>query len=156
MDVEVDAKGSLFVISLATWRMRLISLGEIIGSDLAVVKCEAKQCQLDEAETRRLLSALNTPEDLEYAASLSSDGLELFYTSMRLADLESGRIRSSIWRSVRQRVQDPFGPPKMISSIGSDSFVEGPSISPDRRTLYYHERSGKTSRLMAVRRELSE
>ena len=40
----------------------------------------------------------------------------------------------------------------MVASIGDRDFVEGPALTDDGRTLYYHKRVGQKFRLFRVRR----
>jgi hypothetical protein len=94
---------------------------------------------------------INTP-DLDYAASISADGLELFFTRFSLADFKARRIRSKIMRATRKNVLDAFGKPEVIESIGQSDFVEGPAISSDGKALYYHKHSGKKFRIYKVTR----
>lgn len=80
----------------------------------------------------RLLAAVNTPA-LEYAPSIASSGLELFFT--RYADGTLG-----IYRSVRWRADAPFEAPQRVRGI--DGIVEAPALSGDGRTLYFHRKDG--------------
>ena len=96
---------------------------------------------------------INT-SDLEYAASISSDGLELFFTRLSLADLKAGKIRSKIMRSKRTSLSDTFSKPIQIEAIGSSDFVEGPAISGDAKDLYYHIHEGDKFRLYKLIRDI--
>ena len=71
--------------------------------------------------------------ELQYAASISADGLELFFT--RIHKIEPN-AEPRIWRAVRKSTRDPFEPPELISAI--QGFAEGPTLSPDGLSLYYH------------------
>lgn len=90
-----------------------------------------------------ILAAIRTPA-LEYAPSISADGLELYFT--RLED-ES----PVILHSTRQEAEASFGPPEPVPGI-APGFVEGPSISGDGRTLYFHRLDGDTFRIYCVTR----
>lgn len=95
------------------------------------------------------MANINT-EDLEYAASISNDGLKLFFTRLSAADLASGNIRSSIMFSTRPFISAPFGLPEIVGPIGTSDFVEGPSISGDGKELFYHKRENKKFGLYKV------
>lgn len=82
-------------------------------------------------DSAAILVRVNTAEDLEYAATLSADGLELFFTRLDL-----GTMQARIYRSTRSRITDAFGAPRVVSAIAS--FAEGPALSPDGKSLYYH------------------
>jgi hypothetical protein len=77
-----------------------------------------------------IMANVNTSK-LEYAPAISGDGLELFFTRLDPATSE-GRI----YQATRPDTTSPFGPPKLVDAI--DGFVEGPALSPDERSLYYH------------------
>jgi hypothetical protein len=89
-----------------------------------------------------LLANVNT-DALEYAPSVSANGLELFFT--RRAD-----ALPAIYRSVRCRVDAPFGVPEPVDAI--DGFAEAPSLSGDGRSLYYHRRDGDRFAIYRVTR----
>jgi WD40-like Beta Propeller Repeat len=80
------------------------------------------------AESAELLKSINT-DALEYAACISSDELELFFTRV-------GKNGPAIYRAIRKKVTQPFDPPERVAAIRG--FVEAPALSPDGRSLYYH------------------
>jgi len=98
-----------------------------------------------------VLARINT-RDLEYAASISADGLEIFFTRLPEAGIAAGNVRSHIMRATRTSRTAAFGEPSIIDVIGTSDFVEGPAITPDGRTLYYHKRDGDKFRLYKVTR----
>ena len=55
-------------------------------------------------------------------------------------------------RATRTSNTEAFGEPSVVNAIGTNDFVEGPSIAPDGRTLYYHKREGDKFRLYKVTR----
>ena len=81
-----------------------------------------------------ILAQVNT-DALDYAPSISEDGRELFFTRL---DRTDGLPQPAIYRAVRYNTQDPFGLPEKISAI--NGFVEGPTLSADGHSLYYHKR----------------
>jgi hypothetical protein len=151
MGVEITADGDIAFFSRATWKLKGISLGGIIGSELLFARKLGEEFLYDEREARRVLATINT-QDLEYAASISADGLELFFTRLSVESIASGNVRSSIMRATRASDTEAFGEPTIIESIGTSDFVEGPAIAPDGRTLYYHKRKGDKFRLYKVSR----
>jgi len=91
-----------------------------------------------------IMTNLNTA-DLEYAPAISTNGLELFFTRTILS---SGT--ASIYRSTRNNTSEAFGSPKLVSAI--TGFVEGPTLSPDEKSLYYHKKVGSVFQLYRVTR----
>ena len=81
-----------------------------------------------------LLKPVNT-KALEYAPAISSDGLELFFT--RVGKITAG-AEPRIWRAARKSAHEAFGEPELVSAISG--FAEGPTLSPDGLSLYYHAR----------------
>ena len=151
MGVEVSSNGDFAFFSRASWDLNGIQLGSIVGSNLLFAKRLGDEFTFDDGEARRILAAINT-DDLEYAASISADGLELFFTRLPAAILAFGKIRSHIMRATRATRSAAFSEPTIVQAIGTTHFVEGPAISPDGRTLYYHQRVGDKFRLYQVTR----
>jgi hypothetical protein len=96
------------------------------------------------AESAELLKSINT-DALEYAACISSDELELFFTRV-------GKNGPAIYRSVRKKVTQPFDPPERVGAI--KGVVEAPALSPDGRSIYYHLKEGKRFVIYRVTRSL--
>jgi hypothetical protein len=71
---------------------------------------------------------------LEYAAAISADDLELFFTRFETTKLHP----PAIFRAVRKTKDEPFGMPEWVAA--AEGFVEGPTLSPDEQSLYYHKR----------------
>ena len=86
---------------------------------------------------------INT-DDLEYAACISADGLEFFFTRLELSTLET-----EIFRATRSGLTSPFSAPQKISVISG--FVEAPTLSPDEKELYYHRRNPGTNKFELYR-----
>jgi hypothetical protein len=94
-----------------------------------------------------IMKNINT-DALEYAACISVDELELYFT--RLAVPFTATSSPEIFVSTRQNVNEPFGTPSKIKSI--IGFVEGPTIAPDQKTLYYHKKVNNKYVLYLVRK----
>jgi hypothetical protein len=83
-----------------------------------------------------IMAKVNTAK-LEYAPAISADELELFFTRLDLSTMKTG-----IYRAVRTNSSNPFDTPQLISAIAG--FVEGPALSPDEKSLYYHKLNAVT------------
>lgn len=79
-----------------------------------------------------LLATVNT-SDLNYAPSISVDGLELFFTR---ASTASGAT-PAIYRTTRPDTDSAFTIPEVVGS--ATGFVEAPSLSADGHLLYFHK-----------------
>ena len=80
-----------------------------------------------------LLKNINT-DALEYAACISADELELFFTRF-------GNSGFAIYRSTRESKVQPFDPPERLAAI--EGFVEAPPLTADGLSLYYHKKVGE-------------
>ena len=67
---------------------------------------------------------------LNYAPDISASGLEFFFTRF------VGTL-PAIYTATRSKTSKPFGKPRKIKAI--TGFVEAPALSPDEKSLYYHE-----------------
>lgn len=101
-------------------------------SSLAVFHRSGDGFAPDPGETA-LLGAVNRPGLLDYAASVSADGLELYFTRD-----DPRRGVPVVERAVRPSVTRPFGRVQPVAAI--TGFAEAPSVSTDGRTLYFHQR----------------
>jgi len=81
------------------------------------------------------LAAVNAAGPLVYAASVSTDGRELFFT---VADPGAGVIQ--IDQADRASTSRPFGDVQRVAAISG--FAEAPSLSADGTILTYHLRVG--------------
>jgi hypothetical protein len=78
-----------------------------------------------------IMANVNTTDKLEYAPAISRDGLELFFTR-----LDPNTMAARIYRTSRATAAGAFGAPQLVRAI--EGFVEGPALSPDEKSLYYH------------------
>jgi len=97
-------------------------------------------------ESARIMANVNTSA-LEYAAAISTDGLELFFTRMTGALLWR---KLTVEHATRKAINEPFGVSRTISAI--TGFVEAPTIDSDGKGLYYHQKVDGTHRIYRVSR----
>ncbi len=136
MDVEVDPAGQTLYLSSAAFPLYK---GPPRESDLRVAVREGDRFVTPPNE-KELMAAINT-RDLEYAPSISADGLELFFTRLDLS--RPSRPEFKIMRAVRSAGGQPFAAPRAVLAVmdeGVHTFVEAPSISRDGKRLYYHKK----------------
>ncbi len=93
-------------------------------------------------ESAAILASINA-KGLNYAPAASASELEIFFTR-----LDGGG--PAIYTAHRSATTSPFGEPMKIAAIGG--FVEGPTLSPDGKSLYYHRRDGARFDLYRVTR----
>lgn len=95
-----------------------------------------------------VLQNVNTSA-LEYAACISSDGLTLCFTRLQLPITAASA--PAIFVATRPTSVDAFGEVKRIASISG--FAEAPTISPDGKQLYFHQKVGNGYALFVVSRK---
>ena len=99
-----------------------------------------------------IMKNINTDE-LEYAPSISNDGRELFFTRAGQLIVGNQSVGSDlrIYMAKRNNPGEPFGKPGLIGSIAG--FVEGPTVTGDGKSLYYHKKEGSRFHIFRVTRK---
>jgi DNA-binding beta-propeller fold protein YncE len=125
-DAEVSPNGTaLYFVNAHS------NAGSVIDkSDIGVAHLSNGDFIVD-ANSREIMKNINADDCLEYAPSINSDGLELFFTR-----LNQCTNQPEILVAKRNAVMEPFGNPERIGALSG--FSEAPSITLDKRTLYYH------------------
>ena len=150
--VEVSADGTIMFFSQGTFEFKNGTVGNLVSSNIHFLEKKNSRFAFDRLDSRRIMKNINTKE-LEYAAGLSKDGLEIFFTRFSVANFASRTLESKIMRASRTALNQPFGMPGVVGAIGERNFVEGPALSPDEKTLYYHKHVTGKSRLYRVTRQ---
>ncbi|MBN1377734.1 MAG: PD40 domain-containing protein [Gammaproteobacteria bacterium] len=91
-----------------------------------------------------LMANINT-DDLEYAPTVSANGLELFFTRM-----DPDTLQPKTYRSIRDNTVSVFQTPQEVSAI--TGFAEAPAFSPDEKSLYFHKLEGSTFVIYKIER----
>jgi hypothetical protein len=136
-DVEVDSSGeTLYFVD-----GRFDQSGGPYEADIVIAQKQNGEFQRL-SNSDELLANVNT-EALEYAACISADNLELYFT--RVAVPFTASSTPEIFVATRVNINDPFRAPIKMESMSG--FVEAATISPDGEILYYHkkESDGKFS-----------
>jgi hypothetical protein len=84
-------------------------------------------------DSAALLRTVNA-SGLNYAPSISSDGLELFFTRV---DSTTSGATPGIYRAARTDTNSAFGAAERVAA--ATGFVEAPSLSADGHLLYFHK-----------------
>ena len=136
-DVEVSPDGN----RLNFVESRFSILGKPKTADIVIAE-RTDSGFVRQADSELVMRQINTSA-LEYAPSLSSDEREIFFTRF------DGSL-PAIYSATRARLANPFGKPGKVAAIGG--FAEGPSLSSDGRSLYYHKKKGKRFVICCVSR----
>jgi Tol biopolymer transport system component len=97
------------------------------------------------ANSPTLLATVNS-SDLNYAPSISVDGLELFFTRASIA----AGATPAIYRATRTDTNSAFAAAELVT--GASGFVEAPSLSADGHLLYFHKMVNGTFVIQLLRR----
>jgi hypothetical protein len=92
-------------------------------------------------DSSRWLRQVNKAAALQYAPTISSDELTLYFTRF---DRHAGFKGPQIYRATRSGIGAPF------HVVGLGDYVEGSALSADERLLYFHRKDGKRFNLYAV------
>jgi hypothetical protein len=100
------------------------------------------------ANSEEIFKNINSSH-LEYAAGISADQLELYFTRVELPITPS--TAPAIFVSTRENVSQPFKKPQKLENIGT--FVEAATIAPDQKTLYYHRKDNGHFSIYMIRKK---
>lgn len=129
-DVEIDAAGEFLYFVQGTFSGSSVP----DSADIGVAMINGNTVEIVE-NSEVLFAAINTPA-LEYAASISTGGLEIFFTRA----VESGvSYEFGIYRATRSIQSSPWQNVERLTNLVGD-LIEGPSISFDGNYLYFHQR----------------
>lgn len=131
-DIEVSPDGKTIYFNEGDFRKGL----NFPDSDEIIIAVDSGSGFARIPNSATIMANVNTT-NLEYAPAISADGLELFFTRLDLNNKVTG-----IYRAARNNTSDPFGVPQLVSAIAG--FVEGATLSPDEKSLYYHKQNTNT------------
>jgi hypothetical protein len=126
-DQEISADGNTLYFTEG-----LFTGGSVPASSEVLIARRSDNGFVRDPQSKQILRTINSAGRLNYAACTSADELEIFFT--RLDGKEPAILLAS-----RTTTTKPFGAAEKIPAI--TGFVEAPTISPDGRSLYFHERS---------------
>ncbi len=132
MDIEISADGQ----TLYSTQTHFGREGIPVESYFFYARKEG-DAFVPQADSAEIFAALNKDKVI-YAASISRDETEIFYTR-----LLPGFIFQSLVAK-RKDAKHPFGEPEVLSAI--TGFAEAPALSPDETMLYYHKKSEASGR----------
>jgi len=142
-DVEVSSSGAHLYFSEGTFDPS----GNPLTADLIIAEKTTGSTFARLSNSVDILRNINTNQ-LEYAAGISNDELELFFTRVS-TPINSSTI-PRIFMASRKSITEAFGMPIEIKSI--TGFVEAPSPSTDGKLLYFHRRDGDRYQVYVAKR----
>lgn len=90
-----------------------------------------------------ILQNINDANYICYAPCISSDHLELYYTRYLKGQINANTV-FEICVAVRNNALEPFSVPKVLFSEAISNLIEAPTLTVDKKILYYHKKTGNT------------
>jgi len=148
MGVEISKNGNTMFTSNAKF-----NIGENFPhkGDIRFAVKSGNEFNIPDNETA-ILENINTDDAIEYAGELSTDELELFYSQVTLSNPPVFKM----YYAKREQTNGIFGIPISITEPfkeNSNAFVEGPSLSNDGKSLYYHKLENGIFSIFMISRE---
>jgi Tol biopolymer transport system component len=140
-DAEISADGQTLWFDDGQYS----SSGTLLAASIVMASRQGTGFVRDD-NSAALLATVNT-SGLNYAPSISVDGLELFFTRV---DSTTSGASPAIFRATRTDTSSPFGEPQVVSA--ASGFVEAPSLSADGHLLYFHKMVNGTFVIYCIER----
>ncbi len=129
-DVEVSADGQLLYFVDAQFD----KTGNPTSADIVIAEKKSAGFQRL-INSNEIVKNINT-DALEYAACISVNQLELYFTRLTLSP--TGIPSTEILMATRNNKNEAFNSPSKISTI--TGFAEAATIALDQKTIYYHKK----------------
>ena len=94
-----------------------------------------------------ILQNINDPNYIYYAPCISSDNLELYYTRYLKGEISVNTI-IEICVAVRTDSDDKFSIPKVLFSEMISNLIEAPTLTVNKKIIYYHKKLADTHKIM--------
>lgn len=104
----------------------------------------------DDPNSAKILGGVNDGK-IQYAAAISEDELELFFTRMDEEKLKRKQPPFTIYRATRNSKTSNFEPPEPLTVF--TGMFEAPTVAPGGKRLYYHQKVGDRWEIWTVERK---
>lgn len=94
-----------------------------------------------------ILQNVNDPNYIYYAPCISSDNLELYYTRYLKEEITESTV-FEICVVIRKNATDNFSIPKVLFSENISNLIEAPTLTSDKKIIYYHKKEFGTHRIV--------
>ena len=94
-----------------------------------------------------ILQNINDPNYIYYAPCISSDNLELYYTRYLKGKITENTV-FEICVAIRNNPTDNFSIPKVLFSENISNLIEAPTLTSDKKIVYYHKKEFGTHRIV--------
>ena len=94
-----------------------------------------------------ILRNINDSNYIYYAPCISSDNLELYFTRYLKGEITLETV-FEICVAVRSDSLSEFSIPKVLFSEGIAKLIEAPTLSTNKNTMYYHQKTSDSHKIM--------
>ena len=94
-----------------------------------------------------ILRNINNSNYIYYAPSISSDDLEFYFTRYLKGQINSNTV-FEICVAVRNNSNNSFSVPKVLFSEKSSNLIEAPTLTVDKKIIYYHKKTISTYKIV--------
>lgn len=151
MDCGVDPVGKVLVVSRAQF---LPFQGVPSKCDLFLARKKADGSFMTDSDSDTVLKTVNSAE-LEYAPAITADGLELYFTrASESSDAKKPAPNVEIFVSHRPDSHAAFQQPRRLGAL--QGFVEAPSLTLDKKELYFHKKDGPSFHIYRALRNVTQ
>lgn len=95
----------------------------------------------------QILQNINDANYIYYAPCISSDNLEFYYSRYLKGTITPNTI-FEICVAVRNNSNDKFSLPKVLFSEPITSLIEAPSLTKDKKVIYYHKKTANSHKIV--------
>lgn len=99
------------------------------------------------ANSSSILQNINNSDYIYYAPCISSDNLELYFTRYLKGQITANTL-FEICVSVRSDATSMFSTPKVLFSANALNIIEAPTLTVDKKIVYYHKKTSNTHKIV--------
>ena len=99
------------------------------------------------ADSDRILQNITDSDYIYYAPCISSDNLELYFTRYLKGEITSATA-FEICIAMRESPLAEFSTPKVLFSDVVPNLIEAPTITTDKRIIYYHRKTSDSHKIV--------
>lgn len=120
---------------------------------LGIAKRSGNKLFIKTSDSDTILQNINNQNYIYYAPCITQDNLELYYTRFPKGTLDNSTM-VDICVATRATESDIFSPPQVLFSDNlMGSIIEAPSLTTDKKIMYYHKKIGGVHKILSRERE---
>ncbi len=99
------------------------------------------------SNSESILKNINNSNYIYYAPCISSDNLELYFTRYLKGEISVNTV-FEICVAVRSNASSEFSEPKVLFSDVIQSLIEAPTLTVDKKIMYYHQKTADSHKII--------